>query len=125
MSARRVFLWMAGATAVAGAVQCRQSSEETVLECSASGVHHILRIRPGARQADDLAVQPATHGEAAVSDAEYVLRFVDSRDHYEVRFRIDRVSGSGTRELFDDEQQAIRGEGGFDRITCRPYRAST
>ena len=67
---------------------------------------------------------PPAQGEARLSGGVYTLTFPQPRDHYELTFRIDTATWRGTRELFDDEAQAIRGHGGFDEISCKPHRDS-
>ena len=42
----------------------------------------------------------------------------ERRDNYDLVLQVDRASGQGTRQLFDDEQQAIKGQGGTDAISC-------
>lgn len=103
----------------ASTVQCSRPSD-IVLECSAPNIRHVLRIDVNQGAADDLSAEPVKRGEAAVSDRDYLLRFYERRDRYELMFRIDRSTGRGTRELFDDEQQPIRGHGGYDEIVCAP-----
>lgn len=112
---------LASAFVAAATVQCSRPSD-IVLECSAPDIRHVLRIHVNEGEAEDLLFEPAKRGEAAVSDRDYLLRFYERRDRYELMFRIDRSTGRGTRELFDDEQQPIRGRGGFDEIACVPYR---
>ena len=119
MPTRRRF-WLAGIIGIMGTLGCSRPSD-TVLDCSAADIRHILRIRANDRQVDDVSAVPAKHGEAELSDTGYVLRFVEYRDAYELIFRINTSTGRGTRELFDDEQQAIRGHGGYDEISCKPY----
>jgi len=118
-----VAVWLAAASSL----QCSKTEApvttrgaDTVLECRASEIHHVLRIRAAAQEVDDLAFSPAKSGAADVSDAVYVLRFHEPRDNYDLVFEIDRSSGHGTRRLFDDEQQAIQGHGGTDDILCTP-----
>lgn len=122
MTTRRLLVGLAGAIVAAGTVRCSPPPPaDVVLECSASDIRHVLRIRANDRQVDDLSVVPATHGDAELSDTEYLLRFLERRDRYELLFRINRVTGSGTRELIDEEEQRVPGHGGFDEISCRPY----
>ncbi len=73
---------------------------------------------------DDTSTTPAKTGTAAVTGTEYRLLFQESRDHYELMVQIDRASGKGTRRLFDDEQQPIKGHGGTDDIVCSPQAAA-
>lgn len=91
---------------------------ETVLECTADDIHHVFRIHPAASLVEDASVSPAKTGAAEVTPAEYRLLFQEPRDHYELMVRIDRASGTGTRHLFDDEQQLVKGHGGNDTLTC-------
>lgn len=114
---------VAGAVLAVSAAQCSRPSD-VVLECSAPEIRHVLRIRANNGQVDDLSASPAKHGDAELTDSEYRLRFLEQRDHYELIFRINRSNGRGTRELFDDEQQLIRGHGGYDEIVCEPYQGS-
>lgn len=95
-------------------------AETTVLRCSASDIHHVFRIPASLQQVEDLSATPPRRGQVSVADGSYVLSFVDTRDHYELVVVIDRVTGRGTRELFDDEQQLVRGHGGSDAIVCIP-----
>ena len=117
------FFSLAGVIVAASALQCSRPSD-MVLECSAPDIRHVLRVRAIEHRVEDLSVVPAKQGEAEVTDSEYHLRFQEQRDRYELLFRINRSTGRGTRELFDDEQQAIRGHGGYDEIVCEPYRGS-
>lgn len=96
---------------------------DTVLDCSAGDIHHLLRIRATDGQVEDLSFTPPKRGAAEISDARYVFSFPEHRDRYELVLQVDRSTGTGTRELFDDEQQAIRGHGGTDVLTCRPDAA--
>jgi len=121
MRTRSVLCCLLTAPVVALVSGC-SSPDAVTLECSAGDLHHILRIRAAAHEVDDLSAVPAKHGDAMVSGTEYLLRFPEPRDYYELRFRIDMVTGRGTRELYDDEAQLIRGHGGFDNIACVPYR---
>ncbi len=91
---------------------------DIVIECTAADIHHTFRISPAERAVDDLSVSPARRGVADVSDAEYLLQFHERRDNYDLLLQIDRATGKGTRRLFDDEQQAIKGHGGTDEIVC-------
>jgi hypothetical protein len=100
----------------AGSLQCSKAESpnatlgaDTVLECRASEIHHVFRIRAAAQEVDDLAFTPVKSGVAEVSDAVYLLRFHEARDNYDLVLQIARSSGLGTRRLFDDEQQASRG----------------
>ena len=127
MPAPRFLFWLVP-LAVVGAAQCsrparhaRSTDMDTVLDCSGEDIRHVLRIRASDRKVEDLASTPTKLGDAEVTAAEYLLRFQESRDHYELIFQIDRSTGKGTRRLFDDEQQAIRGHGGTDDITCTPF----
>ncbi|MGE0450263.1 MAG: hypothetical protein AB7Q29_11850 [Vicinamibacterales bacterium] len=121
-SPRGPLFWLLGGMAVAGTLQCARPAE-TVLDCAASDIHHILHIAASGRQVEDRSFTPAKRGEAEVSDAEYVLRFVDSRDDYELIFRIDRATGRGIRVLIDNEGVVPRGHGGSDEIACTTYTA--
>lgn len=94
------------------------TSADTVLECSAVDIHHVFRIRAADHLVEDESFSPAKAGAAEVTPAEYRLLFQEPRDHYELMVRIDRASGTGTRRLFDDEQQLVKGHGGNDPITC-------
>jgi hypothetical protein len=93
---------------------------DTTLDCSAPDIHHVLRLSADGRHADDITSAVAKAGTLSLSGGEYVVRFVERRDSYETMFRIDKATFTGTRALYDDEQQPIRGHGGFDQITCRP-----
>lgn len=111
--------------AVAGSVQCtapaRSSSArgpDATLECAAGDIHHVFRIRADDHLVEDVSSSPARTGRAEVSATEYRLLFQEPRDHYELMVRIDRATGTGTRRLFDDEQQLVKGHGGTDDITC-------
>lgn len=99
------------------------AADSTVLRCSASDIHHVFRIPAGLQQVEDLSATPPRRGQVSVADGSYVLSFMDTRDHYELVVVIDRTTGRGTRELFDDEQQLVRGHGGTDAIVCVPDSA--
>ena len=122
-SKRMAYFSAASAILAAATIQCSRPSD-VVLECSAPEIRHILRIRATVGQVDDLSASPAKHGDVELTDSEYRLRFLEKRDRYELMFRINRSNGRGTRELFDDEQQLIRGHGGYDEIVCSPYQGS-
>jgi hypothetical protein len=92
-----------------------------MLDCSASDIRHVLRIRAADHVVDDVSASPAMHGVAEVSDREYLLRFHEPRDSYDLVLQIDRATGTGTRRLYDDEQQVIRGHGGTDDLSCTPH----
>lgn len=92
---------------------------EATLECTAGDIHHIFRIHTAQGTVVDESRSPAKAGRAEVSAAEYRLLFEEPRDHYELMVRIDRTTGTGTRRLFDDEQQLVKGHGGTDDIACR------
>lgn len=106
----------------AAAIQCSRPSA-TVLECSASDIRHVLRIHADEHRVDDLSFVPAKAGDVELTATEYLIHFYEPRDHYELLLRINRATGRGTRELFDDEQQLIRGHGGSDPIVCAPIDA--
>lgn len=110
----------ASAIGALSTAQCSRPSD-VMLRCSAPDIRHILRVRATGQQVEDMSTVPVKLGTAQITASDYVLRFEDSRDHYVLLFRIDRASGRGTRQLFDDEQQAIRGHGGDDEIVCEPY----
>lgn len=114
------FFSLVSAIVAVSVTQCSRPSD-TVLECSAPDIRHVLRIRVVDRRVEDFSVTPIKQGDAEVTASEYLLRFEERRDRYELRFRIDKSTGRGTRELFDDEQQAIRGHGSYDEIVCEPY----
>lgn len=118
---RTLLFSLTGVFVATSAINCSRPTD-IVLECSAPDIRHVLRIHVNEGEAEDLSAEPAKRGEAAVSDRDYLLRFYERRDRYELMFRIDRSTGRGTRELFDDEQQPIRGHGGFDEIACTPVR---
>lgn len=117
MSMRASLLWLVVLLTIGGA-DCAQPDSETVLTCAASDVRHTLRIHADTGTVEDLGVTPPKVGEAEVTPARYVFRFLETRDHYELIIRIDRATGTGTRELFDDEQQAVKGHGGTDTLAC-------
>ena len=130
MPAPRFLFWMV-LLGVTGAAQCSRSARpsrptdsDTVLDC-VGDIRHVLRIRADGIHVEDLSSVPAKLGDAEVGEAEYRLRFQEPRDNYEVFFQIDRSTGKGTRRMFDDEQQAIRGHGGTDDIICTPYRGQS
>ncbi|MFN7981754.1 MAG: hypothetical protein U0Q11_07840 [Vicinamibacterales bacterium] len=107
-----------------GTVQCARSDSattspaDTLMECRAADIRHVLRIRPASHEVDDLTFTPAKTGTADVSGTDYRLQFHESRDNYDLVLRFDATTGKGTRRLFDDEQQAIQGHGGTDDIVC-------
>ena len=114
---------------IAGSITCtapaRSSStpgSDTTLECAAGDIHHTFRIRADDHLVEDVSFSPAKAGRADVSATEYRLLFQEPRDHYELMVRIDRATGTGTRRLFDDEQQLVKGHGGTDDITCAERR---
>lgn len=115
---------VAGTAMLIPIVQCAQPADP-VLDCSASDVRHILRIHPSERTVEDLSFTPAKNGEAELSGGVYVLRFLENRDRYELIFQINAATGIGTRQLFDDEQQAIKGHGGSDEVSCKPFTGET
>ena len=78
---------------------CSSLAAVTVIDCTSGDVRHILRIHTEERTVDDLASTPPTTGTAEVSDAAFVLRFKTSPSDFQVLFRIDRVTGDGTRKL--------------------------
>jgi len=94
--------------------------QDTVLRCSAAEIQHVFRIPPDHQRVEDVSATPAKVGQLSVTDSSYVLRFEESRDHYELIVVIDRSTGRGTRTLYDDEQQVIHGHGGLDEIVCTP-----
>ena len=116
------FVFVGAAAALT--VRCAPSASvetpgpEIVLECTAGDIRHELHVRPVEHAVEDVSFTPAKAGVADISDAAYLLRFEDRRDHYELQFQIDRATGAGMRRLFDDEQQVIHGHGGTDPITC-------
>jgi len=91
---------------------------DIVIECVADDIHQTFRISPAERTVDDVSVSPAKHGVADVSDTEFFLQFHERRDNYDLQVHIHRATGKGTRRLFDDEQQPIKGHGGTDDIVC-------
>lgn len=93
-------------------------SPDIVIDCVTADIHHTFRISPSDHVVDDLSFTPARRGIADVSDREYRLSFHERRDNYDLILLIDRASGKGIRQLFDDEQQAIKGQGGTDEIVC-------
>lgn len=125
MHRHRRFSVVAAALTLFGSVGCVATQRspatpgpDTTLECAAGDIHHIFRIYGERHVVEDVLVSPAKAGRADVSDAEYRLLFEEPRDHYELMVRIDRATGTGTRRLFDDEQQLVKGHGGTDDITC-------
>lgn len=106
--------------ALAAGCSSPQPEAVPVLDCTAGDIHHRLRVHAAEGQVEDLSFTPVKVGTADVSDARYVLRFPEHRDRYELILTIDRSTGTGMRELFDDEQQAIKGNGGTDALTCVP-----
>jgi len=97
---------------------------DAVLECAASDIHHVFRIREAARAVEDLSFSPAKLGVADVTPAEYRLQFDEPRDHYALLVQVNRTTWTGTRQLFDDEQQAIKGHGGTDDLVCTQRAAA-
>ena len=89
-----------------------------VLDCTAADIHHTFHIRASDHVVDDVSFSPAKRGLAEVSASEYLLRFPEPRDHYELMLQVDKATGTGMRRLFDDEQQAIKGHGGTDPVVC-------
>lgn len=94
------------------------ATSDIVIDCTAADIHHTFRISPTAHTVEDLSFSPARQGVADVSDSGYRLQFHERRDNYDLIVTIDRTTGQGTRNLFDDEQQAIKGHGGTDDIAC-------
>ncbi len=113
---------VAGVAAAAGCSAPVQSLDaampDIVIDCVTADIHHTFRINPSAHAVDDLSFSPAKRGVADVSDRDYRLSFHERRDNYDLILQIDRASGQGIRQLFDDEQQAIKGQGGTDAISC-------
>jgi hypothetical protein len=122
IAARRLSLSLMAAVAVAGTVQCSRPPAETVLDCSAAEIRHILRIDAGRRQVEDLALVPARIGEAEETATQYVVRFFDERDDFELILQIDKATGRGYRTLVDHEGLVPHGHGGEDQVVCTPYR---
>lgn len=112
------FVRLAAAIVAVNVAACSKAPTDTVLRCSASDIRHVFRIPASLEQVEDLSTAPAKVGQVSIAGGTYVLRFQESRDHYELVVVIDRTTGRGTRTLFDDEQQLIRGHGGFDDIVC-------
>ena len=97
---------------------------DAVLECAAADIHHVFRIREAARAVDDLSFSPAKRGVADGTPAEYRLQFDEPRDHYALLVQVNRATWTGTRQLFDDEQQVIKGHGGTDDLVCTQRAAA-
>ena len=117
---RTSFVRLAALLVAVNVAACSKAPTDTVLRCSASDIRHVFRIPANLEQVEDLSAAPPKVGQISIADGTYVLRFQESRDHYELVVVIDRATGRGTRTLFDDEQQLIRGHGGFDEIVCEP-----
>ena len=110
---------VAAAAGCSGPVQSLGAqTPDIVIDCVTADIHHTFRISPSERVVDDLSFTPARRGIADVSDQTYRLSFHERRDNYDLILLIDRASGKGTRQLFDDEQQSIKGQGGTDEIAC-------
>ena len=92
---------------------------DTTLDCTAPDIHHVLQLDADGVHAVDITASVAKSGALSTSGNEYVVRFIAPRDNYVTMFRIDKATLTGTRALYDDEQQPIRGHGGFDPVTCR------
>ena len=127
----RGFAWVGVALTVAVSAQCARPAQQdgesatvvALLDCSALDIRHVLRVRAADHVVEDLTSSPAKLGVAETSATEWVLRFHEPRDNYDLVLQIDRVTGLGTRRLFDDEQQAINGHGGTDNLSCTPGAA--
>jgi hypothetical protein len=103
---------------------CSNLPAVTVIDCAAGDIRHILRIRTDQHTVDDLAFTPPATGTAEVSAAAFILRFKNKPADFQLLFRIDRHTGDGTRELIDSDGKSVIGHGGFDQITCKPYRSN-
>jgi hypothetical protein len=102
---------------------CSNLPAVTVIDCAVGDSRHILRIHTDQQTVDDLAFTPPATGTAEVSDAAFILRFRNKPTDYLLVFRIDRYTGGGTRELIDSDGKTVTGHGGFDQISCKPYRS--
>jgi hypothetical protein len=102
---------------------CSNLPAVTVIDCAAGDIRHILRIHTDQRTVDDLAFTPPTTGTAEVSDAAFTLHFKNKPTDFQLLFRINRYTGDGTRELIDADGKTVTGHGGFDQISCKPYRS--
>jgi hypothetical protein len=94
---------------------------DTILDCSAQEIRDILRVHGDHRTVDDLSFTPPTVGTAEVTDTGYALRFKIAPVGYQLLFRINRFTGTGTREVLDQNGKLVVGHGGFDMISCKPY----
>src|SRR5262249_41241317 len=102
-------LWFAG---------CWRGSTQRILDCSAEGTRHILRIHTDRHTVDDMAFTPPRTGTAAVTDAFYILRF-ETGSGSSFMFRINRGTIEGSRALIGEDGKMIEGHGGFERIVCK------
>jgi hypothetical protein len=102
---------------------CSNLSAVTVIDCAAGDIRHILRIHTDRNTVDDLAFTPPTTGTAEVSDVAFILRFRVTPADHQLLFRINRYTGEGTRELIDVDGKTLTGHGGFDEISCKPFRS--
>jgi hypothetical protein len=103
---------------------CSNLPAVTVIDCAAGDIRHILRIHTDRHTVDDLAFTPPAAGTADVSAGAFILRFRNQPADFQLLFRINRYTGDGTRELIDSEGKSVTGHGGFDQITCKPYRSN-
>ena len=106
-----------------GTVQCatrsdspRLSPADTLMECRAADIRHVLQHPPCVSAGRRCSFTPA--GPAPLTCRGPTTGCSStSRDNHDLVLRFDATNREGTR-LFDDEQQAIQGHGGTDDIVC-------
>jgi hypothetical protein len=113
-------LLIAAVCLVAG---CSRSVTDAILDCSAGDdLRHILRIHKDAHSVEDLSFTPSRTGTMKETTSGYELSFTGPpTPGYELRFKINRFSKDGTRELLDPTGKTVVGHGGFDQIVCKSF----
>lgn len=92
---------------------------EVLLDCSSASIgREILKLTPGASKVQNLSFMPARTGRLTVNEGDYFLEFTDM-PVFKLRFRINRYTGDGTRELVDENGRV--GPRDFWQIACKPY----
>lgn len=94
-----------------------------VLDCGAAArpaIRDILAIHVNSETAENLTLIPTRVGTLEVTGGEYTIHFVNFSDRYELRFRINRATSDGTRQLVDTLSGKTVAQS-FDTIFCKPY----
>ena len=95
-------------------------SGETILDCTTAeqGMRDIIRIRPDDKTAEHITLSPTRAGSVETTGGEYLVHFNGVPPGYELRLRINRVTGEGTREFLDPAGKTIE----FQVLMCKPYQ---